>query len=191
MAETRLTLHTPATAEGKAQEALSDIYERQGEAGPMVRAMANSPALLRGYLDLSRAVKRVKLPRDVTERLSLALQGEIGCGYCLVAHTRAARHFGVDDDEIARARAGTSSDAGVAALIELALTILRRAGSVDDALLSRIRGHGYSDRQIADVVALVALQQMTGSFNQLVGLEPDQAELAAVPEAGGNLKLAA
>lgn len=75
----RLKALTPETAEGKAQEALADIYERHGSAGPMVRAMANSPALLRGYLDLSRATKRIKLERSLSERVSIAVQAEIGC----------------------------------------------------------------------------------------------------------------
>ena len=37
-------------AEGKARELLDELVERGGEPGPMVRAMANAPALLRGYL---------------------------------------------------------------------------------------------------------------------------------------------
>src|SRR5215207_9551497 len=39
-------------AEGKARELLDELVQRGGEPGPMVRAMANAPALLRGYLDL-------------------------------------------------------------------------------------------------------------------------------------------
>jgi AhpD family alkylhydroperoxidase len=90
----RLTQLTPETAQGRAQDALADIYERHGSAGPMVRAMANSPALLTGYLDLSRATKRVKLDRRLSERISIAIQAELRCDYCLVAHTRAGRTAG-------------------------------------------------------------------------------------------------
>jgi hypothetical protein len=45
-------------AQGKARELLDELVERGGEPGPMVRAMARAPALLRGYLDLTRAMKR-------------------------------------------------------------------------------------------------------------------------------------
>ena len=45
-------------AEGGARELLGELIERGGEPGPMVRAMANAPALLRGYIDLTRAMKR-------------------------------------------------------------------------------------------------------------------------------------
>jgi hypothetical protein len=44
----RFPLPTSDTAPGKAGEALGEIYRRHGEAGPMVRAMASSSAVLRG-----------------------------------------------------------------------------------------------------------------------------------------------
>ena len=45
-------------AGGRAKELLEELASRGGEPGPMVRAMATAPALLRGYLDLNRAMKR-------------------------------------------------------------------------------------------------------------------------------------
>jgi uncharacterized peroxidase-related enzyme len=175
----RLTQLTPETAQGKAREALADIYERRGSAGPMVRAMANSPALLRGYLDLSRATKRVKLDRTLSERVSIAVQAQVGCDYCLAAHSEAARAAGVSEDAIAEAREARSPDARVEALLEFAVTVLREPAAIDDEDLDRLREYGYSDRQIADTVALVALNQLTGSFNLVAGLEPVAAPVGA------------
>ena len=45
-------------ADGKARALLDELVQRGGEPGPMVRAMANAPTLLRGYLDLTRTMKR-------------------------------------------------------------------------------------------------------------------------------------
>src|SRR5215217_7101479 len=75
-------------AQGKARELLDELVERGGEPGPMVRAMANAPALLRGYLDLTRAMKRSHVDRRITERINLAVHEWLSCDYCLVAHTR-------------------------------------------------------------------------------------------------------
>lgn len=50
-----------------------------GRSGPMVRGMANSSALLRGYLDFNRAMKRSRVDRQVSERISLAVQEWLGC----------------------------------------------------------------------------------------------------------------
>jgi AhpD family alkylhydroperoxidase len=111
-------------AQGKARELLDELVERGGEPGPMVRAMANAPALLRGYLDLTRAMKRSHIDRRVTERINLAVHEWLGCDYCLVAHTRAARRLGVPDNEIQLARQGTSSDPAVAAIVAFAQQVL-------------------------------------------------------------------
>jgi uncharacterized peroxidase-related enzyme len=171
----RLSPLRPEEATRKAKEALTDIYERHGSAGPMVRAMANSPALLRGYLDLSRATKRITLDRALAERVSIAVQAEIGCDYCLAAHSDAARKVGVSETEVADARDARSPEPRVEALLEFAVIVLREAAAIDDVDLDRLRDFGYSDRQIADTVALVALNQLTGSFNLVAGLEPARA----------------
>jgi hypothetical protein len=47
-----------------------------------------------------------------------------------------------------------------------------RTEDVSNESIPGARRLGYDDRQILDVVALVALQQLTGSFNLVAGLEP-------------------
>ena len=54
-------------ATGSARELLDELARRGGEPGQMVLAMANAPALLRGYLDLNRAMKRSHLDRKVSD----------------------------------------------------------------------------------------------------------------------------
>ncbi len=107
-------------AQGRAAELLDELVQRGGEPGPMVRAMANAPALLRGYLDLTRAMKRSHIDRRITERINLAVHEWLGCDYCLVAHTRAARQLGVSDSEIQLARQGTSAEPAIAAIVAFA-----------------------------------------------------------------------
>jgi uncharacterized peroxidase-related enzyme len=158
-------------AQGKARELLDELVARGGTPGPMVRAMANAPALLRGYLDLTRAMKRTHIDRRVVERINLAVHESLGCEYCLVAHTRAARQLGVPESEIQLARQGTSSDPAIAALVEFARQVLAAPGEIGDADFARLHAHAYSDEQIAEVVGLVALQLLTGAFNLAAGIQ--------------------
>src|SRR5688500_20296435 len=90
----------------------------------MVRAMANAPALLRGYLDFTRAMKRAHVDRRITERINLAVHEWLSCDYCLVAHARAARQLGVPDSESRLARQGTSGDSGMEAILARAQPVL-------------------------------------------------------------------
>src|SRR3954470_12117948 len=96
----RLTPLAPADAPERSRHLLQEIVERHGEVGAMTATMANSPALLQGYLELSRAMKRIKLPRTLSEKISLAVQEWLGCALCLAAHTEAARAAGLSDTDI-------------------------------------------------------------------------------------------
>jgi len=168
----------PDQATGKAKELLDVLAKGGGRPGPMVRAMANAPALLRGYLDLNRAMKRNHLDRRIVERVNLAVHEWLGCEYCLVAHTRAARQLGLDDADIELARQGTATDAKVAALVAFGLQVIAAPGEVSDSQIDELRGHGYTDEQIAEVVGLVSLQLLTGGLNLVAGIEPAPEDLA-------------
>lgn len=168
----RLRALTPVTAVGASRDLLGDLVERHGQVGPMVRTMANSPAVLGGYLQLSRAMKRAKLDRRISELVSIAIQVHQGCELCLDAHVTAARSLGVAEEEIEAARRGSSSEPRVAAMIAVALKVYRQPTEITDDQVQELRDHGYSDREIADVVGIVALNVITGAFNLLAGLTP-------------------
>ena len=168
----------PDQASGKAKALLDEVAGRGGEPGPMVRAMANAPALLRGYLDLNRAMKRTHLDRRIVERINLAVHEWLACEYCLVAHTRAARRLGLSDTDIELARQGTATDPKVAAMVAFGQQIIAGPGDVTDEQIDELRGHRYTDEQIAEVVGLVALQLLTGGLNLVAGIEPAPEALA-------------
>ncbi len=70
----RLRPLDPDQAPSTARDLLGGIVARHGDAGPMVRTMAHSPAVLQGYLELSRAMKRSAIARPLSEKISLAVQ---------------------------------------------------------------------------------------------------------------------
>jgi len=166
---TRLPLIDPEHAEGAVEQTLEELAKR-GPIGPMVRGMANSSALLRGYLDLSRAMKRSHLDRRVGERVSLAVQEWLGCDYCLAAHTEVARKAGLSEHDIALARQGTATDPKIAALVAFGQQVAAAPAEVTDEQVAGLREHGWRDEQVADVVGLVALNVLTGSFNLVAGI---------------------
>jgi AhpD family alkylhydroperoxidase len=169
---TRLQPLTPAEASGKATELLTDIIERRGSVGAMVATMAHSPALLQGYLDFSRAMKRVKLLRPLSEKISITVQQWIGCQVCQQAHISAGRAAGLTETDIALARQGASTDTRESLLLDLAVRILTEPSSITDDDIEALRAAGWTDRILADVVGIVMLNQLTGSFNLLAGIHP-------------------
>jgi AhpD family alkylhydroperoxidase len=164
---------TAETAVGSSRDLLGELVERHGTVGDMVSTMAHSPAVLGGYLQLSRAMRRAKLDRRISELISIAVQAQQGCGLCLDAHVAAARSLGVAEEEISLTHQGTSSDPAISAIIRLGLQVYREPTSVTDEQIAELRAFGYSDRAIADVVGVVALNILTGAFNLVAGLGPE------------------
>jgi uncharacterized peroxidase-related enzyme len=160
-------------AHGKAKEMLDELAQRGGEPGPMVRAMAHAPVVLRSYLDLNGAVKRSHLDRRVSEIISLAVHAWLGCEYCLAAHIRAARSLGLSDVDIELAMQATAVDEVVAAIVRFGQQVVADPSGVTDDQVDELRDLGYSDEQILEVVALVALQLLTGAFNLVAGIHED------------------
>ncbi|EFP58364.1 alkylhydroperoxidase [Dermacoccus nishinomiyaensis] len=165
---------TPETAAGTSRELLGDLVERHGTVGDMVATMAHSPAVLGGYLGLSKAMRRAKLDRATSELISIAVQEQQGCGLCLASHIEAAKSLGVADYEIELAQLSTASRPELAAIIALGLQVYRAPASITDEQVEELRALGYSDRAIADVVGVVSLNIITGAFNLVAGLTPGE-----------------
>ena len=145
----------------------------------MVRTMAQAPALLRSYLDVNRAMKRSRLDRRVSERISLAVEEWLGCDYCLEAHSGAARALGLSEADIALARQGTATDPKIAAMVAFGQQVIAGPAEITDADVDELRSLGYSEEQIAEVPALVALNVMTGAFNLVAGIHPSKTARSA------------
>ncbi|WP_433559563.1 carboxymuconolactone decarboxylase family protein [Pseudonocardia xinjiangensis] len=158
----------PADATGAAAEVLTEVRKALGSVPNMAKTMANSPALVRGWLALSGALGGGVIPAPVRERLALAAAEYNRCGYCLSAHTFIGSQVAkLDPEEIERARRADSADAHVAALLALSDTIARGRGTVDDTALTTARAAGVTDAEIAEVVGNLALNILTNYFNIL------------------------
>ena len=164
----------PATASGKAAELLAEVQKALGLTPNMTKVMANSPALLEGYLALSGALAGGVLHAAVRERLAIVTAEYNGCAYCLSAHTFIGANIAkVDAQELESAREAKSSDPHAAALLALSDAIARGRGSVAQADLQAARDAGASDAEIGEVVGHLALNVLTNYFNILADVEND------------------
>ncbi|WP_131787959.1 carboxymuconolactone decarboxylase family protein [Protofrankia symbiont of Coriaria ruscifolia] len=170
----RLPLVDPATATGAARDLLAAVQKGLGVTPNMTKAMANSPALLKGYLELSGALAAGALPAATRERLALTVAEENSCSYCLSAHTYLAANVAkLDDDDIKSARHAESADPAVDAALKLAATLLETRGKLNNSALTAARAAGLTDEQIAEVVGHVALNVLTNYFNNAVDVDID------------------
>ena len=114
-------------------------------------------------------MRRAKPDRKLSELVSIAVQARLGCHTCLEAHVEAARRSG-GRRRHRRARTADSGDPGVRALLGFAVTVLTEPARLGDADVLGLVDHGYSEQEVLDVVGIVALNQLTGSFNLVAGV---------------------
>ncbi|MDX1931408.1 MAG: carboxymuconolactone decarboxylase family protein [Capsulimonadales bacterium] len=169
----RLTSVEPAQATGEARELLDATQAKMKMVPNLVKTMANSPAALKGYLALSDALGHGRLPAKFRERLALMIAESNGCGYCASAHTAIGKMVGLNDAELLDARNGQASDAKMAAALTFAREVLEHRGQVRDAALDQVRQAGYTDGDIAEIVAHVALNVFTNYLNNVAQTEID------------------
>ncbi|MEU4680451.1 carboxymuconolactone decarboxylase family protein [Micromonospora sp. NPDC023737] len=145
-------------------ELFADVQKQMGGTPNMTKAMANSPAVLRAYLDLSRTL-RPTLNAKTRELIALAIAQSNSCEYCLSAHSYGAEHaLHLSTDEIAQARKGGASDAKTDAILTFALAVNQKRGAAEEDVAAA-RAAGLTDKEIAEVVAHVALNVFTNFFN--------------------------
>jgi len=168
-------------APGEARELLERLAARQGRASNMVRTMAHAPAVLRGYQELARALKKGELSVKLREEIALAIAAQTGCEYCQAAHVRAAAAAGLSSAEIAGALDGRSDDAADDAALEVARLAARDPHAVSDGDLDRLRALGFTDGEIAEILGHVALNLFTNVFTIVARTEVDP---APAPEQG-------
>ncbi|MDV4143706.1 MULTISPECIES: carboxymuconolactone decarboxylase family protein [Shimia] len=171
----RITYPATITAAPEASQPLLQAVETQlGSVPNLFRLASVSPAALEGYLGLSGALGKGRLPAATRERVALAVAQENGCNYCLSAHTYLGKNLAkLDDAEIAANRLGRSNDAKADAAVRFAVSVLNARGRIADEDLKAVRAAGYDDGQVIEIVQHVALNIWTNYLNELAQTEID------------------
>ena len=95
------------------------------------------------------------------------------CDYCLSAHTALGHGAGLADDEIAAAREARAADPKAAAALRFARAVVEQRGAVRDQELASVRAAGYTDGEIVEIIAHVALNVFTNYFNRAAQTDVD------------------
>lgn len=169
----RIAIPTRENSPAKSQPLLDAVEKQLGVVPNLFRLVGNSPAALEGYLGLNGALGRT-LDAMTRERIALAIAQANGCDYCLSAHTYLGLNVArIDEAEIALNRAGHSGDAKADAAIVFARKVLDARGRVSDADLSEVRLAGFTEAQVIEIIASVALNVLTNYINNVAETDID------------------
>ena len=169
----RLTIPSREDAPAKSQPLLDAVEKQLGVVPNLFRLVGSSPAALEGYLGLNGALGRT-LDAKTRERIALAVAQANGCDYCLSAHTYLGLNLAkLDDTEIALNRTGHSADAKADAALVFARKVLDARGRVSDGDVAAVRLAGFSEPQVIEIVASVALNVLTNYINNVAETDID------------------
>lgn len=169
----RLPIQSIESAPVSSKPLLEAVNKGLGMVPNMAGAMANSPAVLSSWVQFNGALGGGSLPAPIRERIALMTAETNACGYCLSAHSALGKMAGLDADQIEAARDGHASDAKAAAALTFARRVLETKGGIDAADIDRVRGAGFDDAQITEIVGGVALNLFTNVFNRAFDVEID------------------
>ena len=169
----RLPMINPEHATEKARDLLQAVQAKLGLVPNMTRVMANSPAVLSAYIGSSTALDGANLSAKIRERIALGTAEANRCEYCLSVHSAIGKLVGLSDAEILDSRRAQAADGKGFAAVQFSRLLVEKQGAVSEADVQAARSGGLTDGEIAEVVALTALNIFTNYFNTAFQVDVD------------------
>lgn len=168
-----IKLVDPNEATGAAKEVFNAAEQRLGRVPNMLRVLGHSPAILQSYLAMSEAFRKAQISPQLRGLVTTAVAEAAGSDYMLSLAYSFGPAEGLTPEELDAARRAESADAKTAAALEYAVDAVRKNGHVDEPALEKLRAAGFSETEIAEIVALIALNLFRSYVNLLAGTEVD------------------
>src|ERR1700756_3274580 len=163
----------PEQVPAESKPTLDAFSKNIGFTPNMLAAFAQSPIAFNAWAALFGSLSNA-LDVKTRDSIGLAVSEVNGCNYCLTVHSFTAEHMAkLPADEIILARKGHASDPKRDAAIQFARKVIETRGNVSDADLKAVRDAGYTDANVMEIVALVAMYSLTNFFNNVFETQND------------------
>ena len=179
----RFDIHDELTAPEASARLLRGMAEAGGSVSKFVGVLAGSPAAMRAFARMRHELRGGVLPRSTAERIALAVAESRGDTYSVAQHARTARAAGLGLDEISRARSWTSTAPREAGLLAFLKALFESHGRPEHHLLEEAREIGWTDEELLEAVAHLALNDLQTLISNAAALPQDQTDSAILPAA--------
>lgn len=164
---TRFASIEPTGASGRTKALLDATQAQLGRIPNLYASMAQSPAALDGYLAFRGALGKGVLSVPMREQIALLTAAVNDCGYCVSAHTFRGAKIGLSTDELAATQKGHSEDPKNRAALQWVETLLQRRGLITDEDFTKVKSQGWSNEEVGEMIAHVALNVFSNYFNHV------------------------
>ncbi|MDP9434018.1 MAG: carboxymuconolactone decarboxylase family protein [Actinomycetota bacterium] len=136
--------------------------------------MAHSPAVLQTYAAIQQVLNDVgSFDARTREAIALAVANVDECSYCQAAHTAGGKAAGLSLQETIDIRRDQVSDDKLAALLRVVREQTAHVGEVPDGTWQAALEAGWTDAELTETSAVVALNLFTNYLNHLVHTDLD------------------
>lgn len=164
---TRIASIDPTITNGRVKELLDATKTQLGRIPNLYASMAQSPAALDGYLAFRGALGKGVLSMPMRECIALLTAAINDCGYCVSAHTFRGAKVGLSEGELAAIQKSQSEDPKIMAALRFVEILLKRRGLISDEDFAQVKLLGWSDEELGEIVAHVALNVFANYFNHV------------------------
>jgi alkylhydroperoxidase family enzyme len=181
----RFHIHDELSAPEGSVPVLRGALATGGQLPNFLGVLAGSPAALRGYARFRSELRHGTLSHQTLERIAIAVAEHYQSAPGIALHARTARQAGLGLDEVTLAGEFDSRDEREATLLRYLKALVLDQARPPMHLHEEAREAGWTDEQILEAVAVVALETFTAMVNCAGDVPVDGS-----PELGRTLKAA-
>src|SRR6266704_7077627 len=164
-------------ATSKLKRSLKKSHLKLDEAPRFLQVLANSPASLRAYIRADAALVRGQLTPRQREQVALAVAEINGSSYSLSAHYDAGKSLGLTHQEMQLARNAAAAEPKADTMLRFTRSVVLQRGDISDEDFQALGKAGFTDAQIIEIVANIALNIFSNYFSSVAKPEMDFALL--------------
>jgi uncharacterized peroxidase-related enzyme len=174
--EVIMSRFTPIQTNGATSElkrSLKNSRLKLKEVPNFFHLLANSPASLRAYIRADAALVRGELTPRQRQQVALAVAEINGSSYSLSAHYDTGKSLGLTHQEMQLARNAAAADPKADTMLRFTQAVVLQRGEISDDDFQALRKAGFTDAQIVEIVANIALNIFSNYFNSVAKTEVD------------------
>ena len=178
----RVPVHTLADAPAASRPTLAVLAQRMGKVLNIHGEMAHAPVVLAAYGGIQQAIaEHGTFDARTRESIALAGAGVDRCAYCQSAHTLSGRRAGWREAEMVAIRAGAPVEPRMDALLQVAREAAGNVGEVTDVTWKAALEAGWTETELAETFAHIAVNLFTNYFNHYVDTDLDVPAAPGIP----------
>ena len=157
----------------RAKELLDATKRQLGRIPNLYSSMAQSPTALEAYLSFRAVLIKGVLSTQMMERIALLTAAVNDCAYCVSAHSFRGAKIGMSESDLAATQKAQSDNAKDQTALQFVVTLIEQRGQIPDNDYAVLKASGWSDEEIGEIVAHVALNVFSNYFNHVAQPELD------------------